>query len=187
MAFDPVPALYTQALSCLCTAVAANPNPPLHCAPRVGTEVIHDLGQYTDLCCEGLAYIMLGDTYLSSTSFPEQDIVQQFRGKCAPPTWAQVFKIGLVRCIETHGPSGPDEPVTDTQWNSASVQNLYDSQSLRKAACCFRNWVNGQVGTQFDDMNVAIGRITQGNPLGGCVERSLTITVQFPDVDCTCG
>jgi hypothetical protein len=64
---------------------------------------------------------------------------------------------------------------------------MYDSQSLRKAACCFRNWVNAQVGTQFDDMNVAIGRITQGNPQGGCVERSLTLTVQFPDVDCTCG
>jgi hypothetical protein len=186
-AHDPVVELYTQLLSCLCVAVQSNPNPPLHCVPRIGTEVVYDLGQFSDVCCDGLAYIMLGDTYFSATSFPEQDIVQQIRGVCAPPTWAQVMRIGLVRCAPTHAPNTEDEPPTDDQWSAAAIQNLYDSQTLRKAACCFRNWIHRQVGNEYDGMDVAIGRQIQVNPQGGCVERYVDLTVQFPDTDCACG
>lgn len=183
--FDPVIGLYDQALTCLCQAAAEQPNPPLHCASRVGTEVLYDVGQYTDQCCEGLAYVMLGDTYISTTSFPEQDIVQQIRGNCAPPTWAQVIRIGLVRCISAGQQDG--EPPSDETWALEARQNLYDSQTLRLAACCFRNWVNNQPGTFYDGMNVVIGRQIQTNPQGGCVERYVDLTVQFPDVDCLCG
>lgn len=180
---DPLVELYTQALSCLCAAVNQQPNPPQHCAPRVGTEVVQDLGQYSDLCCEGLAYIMLGDTFLSTGSFPDQDIVLQIRGACAPPTWGQELRLGIVRCISAGGLNG--EPPTDDVWTEEAVQNLYDDQSLRQASCCIRNWVKSNQG-QYTGMDVVIGRQVQGNPQGGCVERYVTITVQFPNLDCIC-
>lgn len=181
---DPVVDMYTQLLSCLCAAVSEQPNPPLHCVPRVGTEVLYDMGQYSDQCCEGLAYIMLGDTYFSSDSFPDQDIIRQVRGNCAPPTWGQNFKVGIVRCISAGQPDG--EPPTDAEWTAAAIQNLYDAQSLRQAACCFRNWVMTQYGTIYDGMSVVINRQTQANPAGGCVERYMTVAVQFPNLDCSC-
>lgn len=181
---DPVIELYEQALACLCLAVSENPNPPAHCSPRVGTEVVYDLGQYTDLCCEGLAYTMLGDTYFSATSFPEQDIVQQISGSCRPPAWAQIIRLGIVRCISAGDELG--EPPSDAVWLEEARQNLYDSQSLRRAACCLReSVVTGGQGTLYDGMNVVIGRITQGNPQGGCIERYVDVTLQFPD-DCGC-
>jgi len=36
----------------------------------------------------------------------------------------------------------------------------------------------------FEGMSIVIERQTQGSPNGGCVERSLTITVQMPNCDC---
>lgn len=180
---DPVVEIFTQALSCLCTAVNSAPNPPAHCAPRVGLEVAYDLGQYTDYCCEGLAYVSLGDSWLSQDSFPDQDIVRQVQGSCVPGTWAQDFKLGIVRCSPVGQPDG--EPPTDDDWTTASIQNLYDAQSLRRAVCCVRNWVLNNVGIYLG-MSVVINRQTQGTPNGGCVERSAMITVQFPNLDCLC-
>jgi hypothetical protein len=181
---DLVPALYAQALQCLCDATAANPGTPALCVPRVGTSVVFDVGQYEDLCCQGISYIMLGDMYISATSFPEQDIVQQIRGQCAPPTWAVDFKLGIVRCISAGQPNG--DPPLETDQILAARQNLYDAQSLRAASCCFRNWLAVQYGTLYDGMNVVINRQVQGDPQGGCVERYVTLTVQFPDIDCGC-
>jgi hypothetical protein len=182
---DPVPALMAQALVCLNEAVQLNPGTPQHIGPRVGTEVLHDLGQWSDTCCEGLAYTMLGDTYISSDSFPEQDIIRQIQGSCAPPAWAQEFQMGIVRCISAGQADG--EPPSDAQWAEAAVQNMYDSQSLRRAACCFRNWINASPPDLYIGMNVVINRQVQTNPNGGCVERYVTLVVQFPDVDCRCG
>lgn len=182
--FDLVPALFEKALECLCDGTAGNPNPPALCVPRVGTEIVFDLGQYQDLCCEGISYIALGDMYISSTSFPEQDIVQQIRGQCAPPTWAVDFKLGIIRCISAGQPNG--DPPTEASQLEAARQNIYDAQSLRYASCCFRNWLSVQYGTLYDGMNVVINRQVQTNPQGGCVERYVTLTVQFPDIDCGC-
>jgi hypothetical protein len=33
-------------------------------------------------------------------------------------------------------------------------------------------------------MSIVIDRQIQGNPSGGCVERFMTLTVQFPNCDC---
>jgi hypothetical protein len=180
---DPVVELYEAALACLCAAVAENPNPPAHCAPRVGPEIAYDMGQYTDYCCEGLAYISLGDTWASSASFPEQDIVRQANAVCPPVTWAQDFKLGIIRCSPTGNENG--EPPTDADWLAAAAQNLVDAQSLRVAACCFRNFVIANTGL-YTGMSVVINRQTQVTPNGGCVERYVTITVQFPNLDCSC-
>jgi hypothetical protein len=146
----------------------------------VGTEVAHDAGILEDLCCEGLAYVSLGDTYPSSDSFPEQDIVRQASAHCAPPTWAQAFKVGIIRCLPTGDQFLP--PSCD-DWNTASRQNVVDAQTLRRVACCMRDYVVN-TSDPFFGMSFVIERQVQGNPQGGCVERSMTLTAQFPNCDC---
>lgn len=175
-----VSVLMEQLLACLCEQVALQPNPPQHCCFRVGTEIAHDAGILEDLCCEGIAYVALGDTYPSSDSFPEQDIVRQAAAHCSPPTWAQAFKVGIIRCT----PIGDqfNAPSCD-EWNAAARQNIIDAQTLRRVACCMRNFVVNN-GDAFFGMSFVIERQTQGNPQGGCVERSMTLTAQFPNCDC---
>jgi hypothetical protein len=173
-----VSVLMDQLLACLCEQVALQPNPPQHCCFRVGTEIAHDAGILEDLCCEGLAYVALGDTYPSSDSFPEQDIVRQASAHCAPPTWAQAFKVGIIRCV----PVGDQFlPPSCVEWNAASRQNVIDAQTLRRVACCMRNFVVNNDGIFFG-MSLVIERQSQGNPQGGCVERSMTLTAQFPNL-----
>lgn len=171
--------LMLAALECLCEAVARNPNPPLNCCFRVGTQVIHDAGIFTDQCCEGIGYAMLGDLFPSSESFPEQDIVRQANSVCAPPSWAVNIKVGIIRCI----PVGDEEPMTCAQWDAAALQNIYDAESLIDASCCFRNYVT-TVNPHLTGMSVVIDRQVQGNPLGGCIERSLSLAVQIPNCEC---
>ena len=96
---DPVFSISEAALACLTKAVTGMPGAPGNICYRVGLEVAHDLDQITDLCCEGLAYVTIGDTWVSSNSFPEQDIVRQANAQCAPPAWGQTFKLGIIRCI----------------------------------------------------------------------------------------
>lgn len=181
--FDPLAELYTQALSCLCAITNSMPGAPAHCAPRVGPQVAYDAGQYTDYCCEGLAYIVLGDSWLSMDSFPEQDIIRQAVGNCPPGAWAQELRLGIVRCSPTGSPTG--EPPTDAEWTEAAIQNLYDAQALRRVSCCIYNYVHQNQGF-YEGMSVVINRQIQANPQGGCVERYFTITVQFPNTDCVC-
>lgn len=171
--------LMAEALSCLCVQVNLIPNPPSHCCFRIGQEVIHDAGVHEDECCEGVAYVLLGDLYPSAVSFPEQDIVRQANANCAPPTWALHIKLGIIRCI----PVGGMDPLSCEGWNSAAIQNVYDATALLKTSCCIRNYVIRQSGAMLG-MSVVIDRQEQGNPLGGCVERSLSIALQIPNCEC---
>lgn len=166
-------------LNCLCTAVATNPGAPQHCCYRVGTEPVHDIHLETqvDLCCEGLAYVLLRDVYPSTESFPENDIVRQAQAKCTPPTWAVAFRVGIVRCV-------PVVPDCDEN-NLAFVQNVYDVQSINEAMCCFRDFFRDS--TVFLGMSLVIERQTQGSTSGGCTERYVNIVAQIPNLDCGCG
>jgi len=171
--------LANQLLACLCTQVQLQTNPPQHCCFRVGPEVAHDAGLFSDMCCEGIAYVSLGDTFPSSASFPEQDIVRQANTVCAPPSWAQYFKVGIIRCV----PTGNGEPPTCEDWNQAFLQNVQDGLTLRRVACCIREFVTNN-NDIFLGMSVVLERQVQGSPLGGCVERYFTVAVQIPNCDC---
>lgn len=179
---DPVIFLADIALLCLTQAATGVPNPPANFCYRVGSEVTHDVDMFTDLCCEGLGYVSLGDTYPSSGSFPEQDIVRQANTVCAPPAWAQAFKVGLVRCVPVVNNELGTMP-TCADWNAAALQNMWDSVALRRASCCIRSYIANNEGF-FLGMSVVIERQIQVNPLGGCVERYFTIILQFPNCDC---
>lgn len=175
-----VSVLMNELLACLCENAAAQPNPPGICCFRVGTEIAHDAGILEDQCCEGIGYVALGDSFFSSESFPEADIVRQADSACAPTTYAQEFQVGLIRCApvgnEFRGPNC-------TEWNAASRQNVVDAQTLRRVACCIRNFII-QNNDLFLGMSIVVDRQIQGNPQGGCVERSMKITIQFPNCEC---
>jgi hypothetical protein len=174
--------LMNKLLECLCTYSQAAEGAPAHCCFRVGTEIAHDAGMLEDLCCEGIAYVALGETYPSSESFPEADIVRQAAATCAPATWAQTFQVGIIRCA----PVGNGFlPPGCTDWNAAARQNIIDARTLRQVACCIREYVvNGD--DSLLGMSLVIDRQLQGNPQGGCVERTMKITAQFPNNDCGC-
>lgn len=173
--------LATQLFTCLQNAANANPNPPANYCYRIGNNPPHDLDFYTDLCCEGLGYLTLGDIFPSTDSFGEADIVRQAQSSCPPASWAVTFKIAIVRCA----PTGTDltMPTCDA-WTAAFQQNVQDAQALRAAACCFRAYIQDNSGAYFG-MSTIIGRQSQGEPQGGCVERSVDIMAQIPNCDCT--
>lgn len=177
-----VSALMNKLLECLCTYSQAAEGAPAHCCFRVGTEIAHDAGMLEDLCCEGIAYVSLGETYPSSESFPEADIVRQANSICAPATWAQSFQVGIIRCA----PVGNGfVPPGCTDWNAAARQNIIDAKTLRQVACCMRDFVvNNEEGLL--GMSLIIERQLQGNPQGGCVERTMKLTAQFPNSECSC-
>lgn len=178
---DPAYRFATQALSCLQLNYPVSGFVPGQFCVRVGTSVTYDIDTMLDLCCEGLGYVLLGATYPSSDSFPEQDIVRQARAVCPPVAWAQSIQVGIVRCIPTVVDDLGGMPSCD-DWNLAFQQNVADIIALRRMACCMRAWVQSQ-----DDllgMSVVIERQTQGTPQGGCVERSVTISLQQPNCDC---
>lgn len=167
-------------LNCLCAAVSGNPNPPQNCCYRIGNNPPMDVDWYTDLCCEGLAYVSLGDIFPSTDSFGEADIVRQAASACPPASWAVTFRIGIIRCV----PTGTSTTMpTCNQWTDAFIQNVHDAQALRAAACCFRSYVTSNTGAYFG-MSTIIGRQSQGEPQGGCVERSMDIMAQIINCDC---
>lgn len=166
-------------LTCLETAVAEQPNPPENSCLRIGTQVPGDADMYGDLCCQGLAYAAMGDVWVSSNSFPEEDVVRQADSKCGVDAWGIEFRAGIMRCA----PTGGDTTMpTCTEWTDAATQNVYDAKSLRRTACCFRAAV---LATEMlDGMSFVVGRQVQGPVQGGCVERYVTFRVQFPNCDC---
>lgn len=173
--------LMLELLACLCETSAQAANPPGICCFRVGTEIAHDAGINEDQCCEGIAYVALGDTYPSSGSFPEQDIVRQADAKCPPPTWAQMFKVGIIRCLPTVGDAY--NPPNCVDWNAAALQNVIDAQTLRRVACCFRDFITLN-NERYLGMSVVIERQNQSTPQGGCVERSMGLIAQIPNCEC---
>lgn len=193
---DPVVYLAQIAKACLTTAIAqvgALVNdvtiwkPPARVCFRVSTQIPFDMDKYEDLCCQGLGYVALGGTIPSSTSSIDQDTARQATARCSPPTWAEEYRMGLVRCLPvvTQGVGMQEGSMpTCEEWNQASIQNMWDSVVLRKATCCFRSAVITDSTGFFEGMYAVIDRQVQGPPLGGCVERYVTVSVQHPNCDC---
>lgn len=176
--FSFVSQLSAALLNCLCAAITGMPEPPQHCCYRVGTEPVHDISlEQIDLCCEGLAYVLLGDVYPSSESFPDNDIVRQIQGGCAWPAWAVAFRIGIVGCV-------PGDSDCDRN-NAAFMTNLHRMQAINTAVCCFRDFLRNS--DTFFGFNLVIERQTQGSTSGLCTERYVNLVAQIPNLDCSCG
>lgn len=163
----------TLLLSCLCQAVSGNANPPMNCCLRVGDQVVQDVDLTTDLCCEGLAYVTVGEIFPVVDSFPEASIVTQADQKCSFPSWAVNLKMGIIRCVPVGDPNTFNMPTCE-DWTVAALQNLVDAQSLASAACCFKeNWLILEPG-----FNVVLGSNNTSTPNGGCIERTISLIAQ---------
>lgn len=182
VATDPVYQFAAQALACLQATYPVSGYAPALYQFRVGTSVTYDIDQYQDLCCPGVGYVMLGETYPSSSSFPEQDVVRQANTVCAPPAWAQRITVGIIRCIPTVVDEQGTMPSAD-DWLLAFYKNVADTIALRRTACCLRSWLTEQTGLLLG-MSMVIENQTQGSPQGGCVERTLTMALQHMNCDC---
>lgn len=179
---DLAQTIATALLACVSTEVAKISAPPAHIRYAVGTDVVHDISTTQDLCCEGLAYVMLGATFWSVDTFPEIDQIRQRSGSCPPPAWAQKFQVGIVRCSPVGDINGI---VKDSEWTAAALLNMEDAAALRRIACCIRAWVNAQTG-DMAGMSLYVDQQNQVQPQGGCIERHMEITTQFPNQDCAC-
>lgn len=175
---DQVVGMMNVMLACLSDAVSTRINPPANVCFRVGDLVAWDADVYTNLCCEGLAYVSLGEIY------PADDLLaralsatRQTARSCPFPAWAMVMKVGIVRCA----PTGTSTTMpTCEDWNSAAAQNFADAAALREASCCFRSyWTN----TGDPGMDVLINTQVQVTPQGGCMERFVTVTAQFANCE----
>jgi hypothetical protein len=179
---DPAYLFAQQALMCLQSSYPVSGYAPGQYCVRVGLSVTYDVDMTLDLCCEGLGYVALGDTYPSSDSFPEADIIRQARAVCPPVAWAQQLKVGIIRCIPTVTDDFGAMPSCE-DWGLAFRQNVADIVALRRMSCCLRTWLTGQTGLLLG-MSLVIERQIQGSPQGGCVERSVTMSLQQPNCDC---
>lgn len=153
-------------LDCLRGAVTGtHPNPPLHFSLRIGEEIAQDLSQYDDLCCEGLAYVKIMNTY-PSDNFPEPNDTYT---PCGANQWAVDLELGVLRCA----PVGTIDYVpTDADWTAAVEQVAHDQAALRQAVACFRDQL--EPGTPW------IPRAgTSISPQGGCTGSTQVVTVGF--------
>lgn len=178
---DAVQNMATRLLACLCDAVNARPNPPANCCFRTGDQIAADADLYSDLCCEGLAYVSLGDIYPADDLNARSQTATRATARACPfPAWAAVLRMGIIRC----SPVGTDTTMpTCDDWNSSAAQMFIDSAAIREAACCFRSyWYNvGDIG-----MDVLIDRQATAPPEGGCVERYGTVIAQFTNLEAQC-
>lgn len=177
MAVDLVPTVASLALTCLCQVVNAAANPPAECCLRLPGSPAMDFSAFTDKCCEGLAYVSMGDMWpIGSSGFPNTDTDRQADG-CVPTSWGVELRMGIIRCVPTVGETDLDPP-TCAQYTAAALQNMIDAQSLRQASCCFFQVLPTEL--QERGMGRVIGRQTASEAQGGCIERYVTIHFEIP-------
>lgn len=152
-------------LTCLEAALAANPNPPARSCLRVGEEVRQDLSIYEDECCDGLAYVRIGQVY-PSARFPE---ILEDPTNCAIDAWAVDLEMGVFRCAPTGDLTAL---ATCEAWSAAATQVQYDAAAMRAAVACFRS-----AQTPGDDLLVRPW-LPLG-PAGACTGGTQIVSASF--------
>lgn len=136
-----------------------------------GTEIAEDVDPVfgTDLCCGGLGWVRIGESYPSS-NFPAPDEVTV---KCFPVSWAQRYEVGILGCY----PTG-EHMLTCAQKGDLAVQDAARIQALRQVFCCFGRAIEANPRTR--GKLYTIESITVQGPRGGCISRIASIIVQLP-------
>lgn len=135
---------------------------------QAGEQISEDIDPMvgTDLCCEGLGWVRIGNTYPSS-NFPTPDPVTT---KCLPLGWAQEFEVGLLGCYH---PGGDPSMASCTEHTEQAVADAARLEVLRNVACCF------DAATQQDSKTRGRLWTVQGiaisGPRGNCISRVMTI------------
>lgn len=134
-----------------------------------GTEIAEDIDPLTgvDLCCEGLAWVRIGDTFPSS-NFPEPD---PLTFACLPVGWAQRYEVGLLGCYPS-----TEGILSCTTKEEYALQDAARLRALKEVFCCFAEHPR----MKKPKRNWQIEGITVQGPRGGCVSRVASIIVQLP-------
>ena len=172
MADDPVYNMASVLLDCLNAQFpdADIPTPQNFCL-RAGEEISEDIDPIigADLCCEGLGWVRVGDTYPSS-NFPDPDPVT---AKCFPIAYAQTFEIGLLGCYH---PGGMPEMANCQQHTAQAVYDMARLRIIKQALCCFGDDpVVKKRGRLWTIPGIAVS-----GPRGNCISRVGSIIVQLP-------
>lgn len=142
-------------LGCLEDAAANLTNPPAIVAPRYGEQVVFDMAQNADLCCEGFGWVRLGNATPESADPAGCGMI-----------WQLELEMGLVSCA----PMGDDEfIVTEPEHVVANATIAEGFMALRAAICCFRD---------LRMWDFKVGTWQPAGPAGGCMGSSVTLTVQ---------
>lgn len=166
--------LLVQALACLQTNVAALESPPKYVQIRPGVAFSAGLSQIEDECCEGSAWIRVVNITPTDT-FPSASGV----GNCGPYALAVELELGIIRCAPTRSDVHPDQVVTGNQWYDAARLVMNDAAALRRTACC--------IAALEDVDNYLIGQWTPQQVEANCMGGTMTMTIQAPACDFTCG
>lgn len=138
---------------------------------RAGEEISEDIDPITgeDLCCEGLGWVRVGDTFPSS-NFPEPDPITI---KCFPVGWGQILEVGLLGCYK---PGGTPAMADCAQHTEQGVLDMARLRVIKNALCCFGN-------SDFIKKRGRLWTVTSiavSGPRGNCISRVAQIVVQIP-------
>jgi hypothetical protein len=135
-----------------------------------GTEIAEDVDPMTgvDLCCDGLGWVRIGDSYPSS-DFPNPD---EFSGKCFPVQWAQTYEVGILGCYNS------SVSLTCAQKSDYATADAQRIKVLKQVACCFGRTLEGNPKTRGRLWQIQ--SITVEGPRGGCISRVMSLVVQLP-------
>jgi hypothetical protein len=165
--------LLQAALVCLQTQMAGVESPPMYVQLRPGVAFTAGLSQVQDECCQGSAWIRVVNI-TPTDNFPE---VASAAGNCSPMALAVELELGTLRCAPTRSNLVEGEIVTATQWSDTVRLIMNDAAALRRTACCIAALVD----------NYVIGQWTPQQVEANCAGGTMTMTIQAPACDFTCG
>lgn len=147
------------------------PTPGNFCLRANEAPITDDLDPVTgeDLCCEGLGWVRIGNTFPSS-NFPEPDNETR---PCFPVSWALELEAGLLRC---YVPAGQEHMATCAQHTDNAIADSLALRILQETACCFgRALERAHPGRLWFVQSIVVN-----GPRGNCIDRTMTILVQSP-------
>lgn len=147
------------------------PTPGEFCL-RAGEQMSEDIDPTTgeDLCCTGLGWVRIGNTYPSS-SFPAPDPVTK---ACLPTGWAQEYEVGLLGC---YTPGGDPAMAPCEEHTTQAVQDWARIMVLKQVACCFGEALNSDPRTRGRLWTVQ--GINVSGPRTNCISRVMTLLVSI--------
>lgn len=150
-------------LGCLSSAASDLTDPPNVIGMRYGQEVVFDMAQNADLCCQGFAWVRMAG---ASPGFGDDPYSAAAR--CRVMTWTLDLELGIVGCA----PMGDDENIVSEQEQTETAYRLSEEfAALRRALCCFGDLIPGY--------DFTVGAYAPAGPLGGCVGASINVQVQI--------
>src|ERR1041384_5337452 len=158
-----------ELLICLGTAAADISAPPANQSLRAGAAIALDISQTQNECCDGLAWVRVGDEFLSNV-FPGED--GGLISSCGASSWEVELEAGIARCAATGDINST--PTYDDHYTLAVLLEE-DAAAIRRAVCCFVAQWNAKM------WKTSVSRLSKFGPEGGCAGTIVTVTAQvFP-------